>query len=656
MAQSNFRAGLLLTLSFGLALGAAGVAGAAERPHDVMSAFRSDEELLRYLKKVRRTPPPAPSPMAMDGAASAVPPPPPPAPLSTVTSQQAKSADDSITNTQEAGVDEGDIVKARGDLLIILRRGRLFTVSTRNGGLRPIDFIDAFPPGVNPRNDWYDEMLVTGNRVIVIGYSYGRGGTEINRFHIDGGGHLSFDDAYHLRSNDYYSSRNYASRLVGTKLIVYSPLYLPYGEVGNFDWLPGLRRWSGDARGGFMRIVSANHIYVPDNWRQRDEVQIDALHTVTSCDLTAPVLHCDATSVLGPTGRTFYVSSNAVYVWVSEPRWRRNDDENEQRGPTALVYRMPLDGSAPSAIGVHGAPTDQFSFQEDGAGGMLNVLVRSEGGGDAMWRPEFSDGAVSLLRLPIEAFGDGDDDAPWSAYRALPKPRGGGYAFQNRFVGDYVLYGNGTSWGAPQNRMGGLVVASVKGRGVSELSLPHGIDRIEPMGGDAVVIGADAQDLHFQAVELTAGRRPLIGDDYVLPGAAQGETRSHAFFFKPEPRQGWWGEEGSDGVFGLPVARAGRPGYHQLTQGSASMLFVRRENRRFSKLGEIEANATSVRDDACQASCVDWYGNARPIFLRDRMFALMGYELVEGDIGRRSVRETRRINFAPPDRRARPLD
>ena len=36
-----------------------------------------------------------------------------------------------------------------------------------------------------------------------------------------------------------------------------------------------------------------------------------------------------------------------------------------------------------------------------------------------------------------------------------------------------------------------------------------------------------------------------------------------------------------------------------------------------------------VKDDGCQASCVDWYGNARPIFLPERMLALMGYELVE---------------------------
>ena len=47
-----------------------------------------------------------------------------------------------------------------------------------------------------------------------------------------------------------------------------------------------------------------------------------------------------------------------------------------------------------------------------------------------------------------------------------------------------------------------------------------------------------------------------------------------------------------------------------------------------------------------------WIGNARPIFLRNRVFALLGYELVEGRVlkspgASERVVETRRISFAP---------
>jgi len=50
-------------------------------------------------------------------------------------------------------------------------------------------------------------------------------------------------------------------------------------------------------------------------------------------------------------------------------------------------------------------------------------------------------------------------------------------------------------------------------------------------------------------------------------------------------------------------------------------------------------------DDRCVASCADWYGNARPIFWRSRVFALLGYELVEGSLAGGRMRETRRVDF-----------
>ena len=44
---------------------------------------------------------------------------------------------------------------------------------------------------------------------------------------------------------------------------------------------------------------------------------------------------------------------------------------------------------------------------------------------------------------------------------------------------------------------------------------------------------------------------------------------------------------------------------------------------------------------------MDWYGNARPLFLRGRIFALMGYELVEGAVADERIREVRRVSYAP---------
>lgn len=147
---------------------------------------------------------------------------PPPMVAAPAPAEVAERAQPGITNTQEADVDEGGIVKVHGDHIVILRRGRLFTVATGDRAMRPVDRIDAFPRESDAAGAWYDEMLIAGDRVVVVGCSYKRGGTEINRFRISGDGRLWFEDSHQLRSNDYYSADSYASRLIGNRLIFYS--------------------------------------------------------------------------------------------------------------------------------------------------------------------------------------------------------------------------------------------------------------------------------------------------------------------------------------------------------------------------------------------------------------------------------------------------
>jgi hypothetical protein len=638
-------------LSFGMAVGLVGLIGMGAvtaapngpgiRTFDTgggLSAFHSEKELRDFLRRLQKkrladlsmAPP---SIVAMNA-------PPPPQEEASAADQisvtAARVAQPGITNNQEASVDEGGIVKVHGDHLVILRRGRLFTVSTAGGGLRPVDSINAFPPGVYAGGDWYDEMLVSGDRVVVVGYSYERGGTEINRFRIGADGRLRFEDAYHLRSNDYYSSRNYASRLIGDKLVYYTPLYLNSAD-DPFDALPAMRRWRGRSQDAFKPIIGARQVYVLPTLRRGGELELDTLHSVVSCDLAAPTLDCAAKGVLGPASRTFYVSGQAVYLWMSDA-W-----SGQPGRASAMIYRMPFGAEQPRAIGARGAPVDQFSFREDAAEGMLNVLVRAEGGGDAMWRPEVSEGAVALLRLPLDSFGDGSREAPLSRYRPLPSPQGPSWNFHNRFVGAHLLYGAGDMGEGPERRGHMLVAAPVLGGAPQAFTLPHSVDRIEALGRDALVVGGGGSgDLNFSAIELGRGSARL-GSRYVQPAAAEGETRSHAFFFNPDPRT----PGGESGLLGLPVNRRVEPAYHRFFGSAASMLFLRRDDRRFAPAGELDARLDGVADDGCQASCVDWYGNARPIFLRGRVFALLGYELVEGGLDGRTIREVRRINFAP---------
>lgn len=607
---------LLLTL----ALSAPATAGLAQgRPTTTMPAFASSSEMTAFLRRylAARNTPSRRMLSDMGAPTSAA-----PATAGAMGAAEARVSTDAITNVQHAGVDEGDIVKLRGDYLVILRRGRLFTVAVGGSDLRPASAGNAYGTGINPYGTWYDEMLIAGDKIVVIGYSYERGGTEAGIFRLGDDGSLHYLSTFQLRSNDYYSSRNYASRLVGTKLIFYAPLYLDDGDLAQA--LPAVRRWNRQTDGrGFDPIARPERMFHPVGWRTGDDI---ALHTVTSCELDAPAVACQASVVVGPPGRVFYVSPTAVYVWMTGSFGRAGAK------PGSLLVRMPLDGSAPSAQRVTGSPVDQFSFLESGDG-YVNVLTAADANGDAMWEGESAGGPVKLLRLPIDSMGDGRRAAPSWWYRALPPVVGG--TFQNRFVGNYLLYGTGSGWGGEEVSSRVLIAVPWRGGDVSALVLAHGTDRIEVMGDAAVVVGVRGSDLEFSGIRLRG--RPAIAQRFTMREASQGELRSHGFFYRPD---------GSDtGVLGLPVREEGRPGSAHLVEGSASVLFLRNAEGRFSRLGTLAAGDVRSADDGCRASCVDWYGNARPVFARGRIFALMGYEIVEGQLRDGAIREVRRVNF-----------
>lgn len=557
----------------------------------------------------------------------------------------AEAVNEQITNTQHAGVDEGDIVKLAGRYLVVLRRGRLFTIDVGRSAadhetLRPVAEVNAYGPDVSPARTWYDEMLVDGDRVLVVGYSYERGGTEVGLFRLDEYGQLHYEDTYQLRSNDYYSSRNYASRLVNHQLTFYAPLYLSGDTSRLRAILPAARRWRGDRDGDFRPIAAAARIYrmpfdtVPDGPL--------ALHTVTRCNVQTPHLDCQATVVIGPAGNVAYVAPTAVYVWAVDGR--RSDTARSAVTSTSLLYRIPLDGATPQAIRVSGSPLDQLSFLE--ADGYLNVVVRSFGWGDAMFAAEHGVRGAALLRIPLSDFGDGRTAAPRSRYRVLPLDSSQkATTFQNRFVGDWLLYGGGNGWWEATDTSSAVYAVRLSGGDVTRLAVPHGVDRIDALGRDAIVIGSHGPDLHFTGVRLADD--PALVQHFVLPNAAQGELRTHGFFYRPTDE--------STGILGLPVRASDRPGWIHLVKGSAGVLYLRNARQQFTELGVLDArdlaSADRVTDDGCQASCVDWYGNARPIFLRGRVFALLGYELVEGSVDGDRLRETRRVDFAPAMRR-----
>jgi len=532
----------------------------------------------------------------------------------------------SVTNTQEAAVDEGGIVKVIGDHLVVLRRGRLFSVDLSGPHARPVDAIDVAPH--IGHDAWYDELLVTGDTAVVIGYSYDAGGSELLRFHLDASGHWHRKDAWVLRSSDYYSSRNYASRLVGEHLVMYTqaPLLLDRHGVQ----LPEIARWDSGrlAPKHWTDVMSATDVQRPVQ-----PTNHPLLHIVIQCDLGGNALQCEAQGIVGPSSRTFYVSADAVYLWVHDEPIGPYD---ESEPVLATLYRLPFDGSELGALRAHGTPIDQFSFKQHE--GRLAVVLQQQGLGDTMLGPELPvTSELSLLRVPVSALTSGVADVEPEAFVPLPTPGPATRGVVNRFVGKHLLYGQGDPWWAAEGRMPSVlhVVRWIDASPhAAVISMVHDIERIEPLGEHALVVGGDREDLHFSSISLAKDPR-LIGR-HVQQGAAQGETRSHGFSYAPSGEQ--------RGILGLPVRAGTQPGWAHLVEGSSSVVYLSVDQLSFAPLGALVEGSQDV-NDGCRTSCTDWYGSSRPLFLGDRVFALLGYELVEGRVRRGKLEELARADL-----------
>jgi len=84
--------------------------------------------------------------------------------------------------------------------------------------------VDAFGPHVDHLASWYDEVLVSGDRVVVIGTNERLHGTELGVFHLAPDGRLTHLATYHLDSWSFTGPHSYAARVAGGRLVFYAPL------------------------------------------------------------------------------------------------------------------------------------------------------------------------------------------------------------------------------------------------------------------------------------------------------------------------------------------------------------------------------------------------------------------------------------------------
>ena len=552
----------------------------------------------------------------------------------------------SITNNQTVGVDEGDIVKQIGPFLLVLQDGRIFSVDTREG----LTLADRANVYQDPDRDiWYDEMLVQDDRVIVAGYSYASEGAELTVLRLDREtGRLSHEGVFVITSDDYYDVDNYATRIVGDRLVIYTPY-----ELDVFlerDTRPVIRRWlPSDEREGRMDegrpLLDARHIYRPlqPTWKP-------TVHTISVCPLgpAGAGLQCRTTGFTGPRGAEMYVSPRDVFLWVW-PGWADREEDTEckasraQRGEVlpSAVFRLSISDGDADVIGVSGVPFDQFSMDSrDGEFRGLAAWIPSN-----CYLPDDAAIEVSLLKAPFNLFGTSFVQVRDGRLTPLPSP--GVRTVENRFTEGWLVYGGRHDWSIQppddEDRSPEVTITAVPlGRPNQPVVLPlrHNIGRLELVGPTSVFLDGYRDDSGLDITILKLAETPAITSAVHLTGRFESEGRSHAFNSSvaadgqavmgvptvggEEESDGWWWRSDSSDVSFLTLTPGGQ-------LAAAGELLV----------GKGEADAAYE----CEVSCIDWYGNSRPIFTGGRIFALMGTEIVEGRLEAGHIRELRRLDL-----------
>jgi hypothetical protein len=568
-----------------------------------------------------------------------------------------------ITNNQMEGVDEGDIVKQIGQYLLVLQDGRIFVIDTRARDGRRLALSDRMNV-YRDRNAymWYDEMLVFGDRILITGYSYAQQASELSVFRLDmATGRLARQGVFYMSSNDYYSATNYASRLVGDKLVVYTPFSVYSMTRPNFRW-PMVRRWvDGEDRLAADRrshpLFDAGQIYRP----VRGSTDIPTVHTVSVCPLgeVAPGrdLECHSTAFVGPSQAQWYVTEQDGYLWTNDSNpstasYRHDQAREADCGAPplyvpedygeAVLFRVPVNGAAPSVVAARGVPPDQFSL--DARNGHFRALLR---GASRACRGGLPESYLAFLDLPLSRFSRTLAEVASDRYTAMPGVKSDNIA--NRFTENYLVYGSigMTRRGFAENSMPpAYVVPAARPADVRAIPIRHTVIRAEQAGNDIVLTGyRDQNGLIVTLIDLDG--RPRIASQVQLEQRFEGEGRSHAF-------NSLIGEDGS-GVMGLPtIARESWSSRAAWRSSASDLSYLTVDTRgRLRPVGELERRfeysdrgSGGVAGYTCEVSCIDWYGNSRPIFTDGRVFGLTGTELIEGRIYAGEIHEVQRLNIA----------
>lgn len=565
-----------------------------ERPQAGLRAFATQAEMAAYHRELVAailSKPPLGSAQVEPG----YPPPPPPPGDST---PAATPVPERIYGSPQ--------LLAHGGHLMVLRNGRLTTVRVAGGALEPVTTADALGAGVDTEGMFYYGLQETGEGVRVLAARIEDGITEshVAGYRVGADGQMGPGGVTTLRSAGGLYAGSHVTRRLGDRVVFYEAIEIPLRDPDPTAALPMVR----GAEGSLATTLNPRRVYravYPMSWGSDPR-----LHVVTVCGPATAEPACAATALYAPRPQVMHVSSNAVYLLTEH-----GDD-------AGLLYRMPLDGSAPSALRISGSTFSPHDFWES-ADGYLGVHLLHGG-----WTEEARSQLPipTLLRVPLSAFGDGRRAPHPRHYR--PLLRLGGF-YYSRFTDDWLVYGNRPY--SDYMVQSGLIPATER-------------ERL----GIGMLRWADTTAPAWYPTRAPAQAFASAGNGGVLALAGGGDSLALVYLpLRPSARpvsmaapaaEHWKGE--MPGVVPHPDNTA-ESGLLAVTTGvrptpyewrSTGVAFIRYDSAGIRQVGALSLSGEPADER-----------EVAPIFAHGRIFVLLGGELVEVAAEGDGIREIRRM-------------
>jgi len=180
-----------------------------------------------------------------------------------------------------------------------------------------------------------------------------------------------------------------------------------------------------------------------------------------------------------------------------------------------------------------------------------------------------------------------------------------------------------------------LIAYSSTSKAIRTMPLDGNVGRIEVLEEQLAFMAVRRTDGQYEISSIKLDQPELKASSLRLGKVAEGESRSHGFFQKPM----------GDGthMIGLPIMTLSPDPSAWWGRGLSNIAIFRLASDDSLKvLGKIESGTDK---NICKSSCVDWYGNTRPIFLKDRVFGLIGHEMAEVKISGDTVTPVTRVQM-----------